>query len=154
VYAQQPTTVPGPEIVGRGWEPELELIDGIGKKSAQQLAEVGVRTVPQLLEQAHTLRGRQELSRMTGISTARLEAWVRFGDLMRLHGVSPEHARLLRDAGVKSVADLAGLDPEAVYDQIRAVFDPEQHQLRRIPRPELVRAWVNEARQLPPLPLD
>ncbi|HBY98116.1 MAG: DUF4332 domain-containing protein [Ardenticatenaceae bacterium] len=149
--ASAPAAPPEPPPI---WAPELGLVDGIGKGYAQQLAEVGVETVPGLLAKAHSLAGRQELSRATGIPTSRLEAWARFADLMRLHGVVPEHVRLLLDAGFDSVADLAAVEPAVVYDRIRDVFRPERHQLHKAPPLSLVRAWVHEARRLPPVPFE
>lgn len=150
-------TVPAPGAPrepASAWEPELGLIDGIGKGYAQQLAEVGIRTVPALLARAHSLAGRQEISRVTGIPTSRLEAWARFADLMRLHGVVPEHVRLLLDAEFDSVADLAAVEPGEVYDRIRDAFKPERHHLSKAPPISLVRAWVHEARRLPPISLE
>ncbi|HYN89928.1 MAG TPA: DUF4332 domain-containing protein, partial [Ardenticatenaceae bacterium] len=83
--------------------------------------------------------------------SGRLEAWARAADLLRLHGVAPEHVRLLLDAGFDSVVDLAAVEAEVVADRIRSVFNPERHQLRKLPRPSLIRAWVQEARRLPPI---
>jgi predicted flap endonuclease-1-like 5' DNA nuclease len=131
------------------WEPELELIPGIGGGTAQALAQSGVRSVPELLRQAATRVGRQTLAQQTSISNSRLETFARIADFLRLHGVTPEYARLLSDAGFTSVAELGATDPALVVERVKKAFSPDTHNAKKPPRAPLIRAWVQEAARLP-----
>jgi hypothetical protein len=55
-----------------------------------------------------------------------------------------ESYRLLREAGVKNIPELARQDPELLNQRLRAISGtPRAH---RIPDPAIVRLWVWEAR--------
>lgn len=141
---------PPPDPVPAGWEPELELIYGIGENLARALAENGVRAIPDLLRQAATVAGRQALSRGSGIPPSRLETFVRLADFMRLHGVTTEYARLLHDAGFGSVGELGASNSDDLSDRLRRTYKPDVYNFKK-PSPALMRAWLKEAAQLQPI---
>ena len=94
----------------------LEALD-IGPARQTCLATVGVHTGEQLLERCGTPLGRVELHEITGLGVAQLLDWALTLDLQRLPGMTAEHARLLRRAGVDGIALLRNRNPEWVFER-------------------------------------
>lgn len=74
------------------------------RKYAQRLARMKIGTTKDLLLRAATRRARWRLSRKTGISMKKLKNWFRMAEFLQISGVGPKMVRLIRDAGVKTLA--------------------------------------------------
>lgn len=67
-------------------------------------------------------------------------------DLESLTGVGEKYRALLRAAGVRSIAMLAGDEPDALLDRLTETNEAEEI-VKRLPRPGDVEDWVQKAKQ-------
>ncbi len=83
-----------------------------------------------------------EVARLIGVDQAAAEEFVTAAQLGTLRGVGMDNARQLWGLGVRSVAALAGADPEALTAGLREVMTRP-----RAGAPARVRVWVRAARE-------
>lgn len=122
-------------------------IEGIGPKYAEKLQKAGVHTITSLLNKGKTPKGRQELSKATGISDSLILQWVNHADLFRIKGVGSEYSDLLEAAGVDTVPELANRKPENLYQKLVSV-NQEKELVRKLPTEKQVEDWVSQAKQM------
>lgn len=127
---------------------KLTEIEGIGEAYAQTLAEAGIQTTEDLLEQGATPAGRRGIAEKTEISGKLILKWVNRADLFRVKGIGEEYADLLELAGVDTVPELAQRNPENLYQKLVTVNE-DRKLVRRLPSPTNVSDWVEQAKQLP-----
>ncbi len=127
---------------------KLLEIEGIGEAYANQLAEVGVRSLEDLLEKGSTPNGRKDLAEATGISGKLILEWVNLADLFRIKGISEEYSDLLEEAGVDTVVELAQRNAENLYAKLQEV-NAEKKLVRKLPALSQVTSWVAQAKELP-----
>jgi predicted RecB family nuclease len=127
---------------------KLETIEGISQTLADRLRTAGVRTVEALFRAGMTPEGRRKLAESTGISDARILAWVNRAYLMRFRGVGTEYRDLLEHVGVDTVAKLARRNPDRLYEQL-VEASGEKYLARRPPGRGIVTRWVEQARIMP-----
>jgi len=123
-------------------------VEGIGPTYAEKLNAIGIRTTVDLLEAGATRRGREELVEKTGISSKLILEWVNLADLFRIRGIGEEYSDLLEEAGVDTVVELSGRNPDNLYSKILEVNE-EKKLVRRLPRLDEIRDWVEQAKKLP-----
>lgn len=125
----------------------LEVL-GIGQVGEAALKAQGIRTVAQLLQQAGSRAQRSRLAKATGLSEVRLLTWVNHADLMRITGCGPEYARLLEEAGVDSVVELAKRDPAHLAQALAKANDlgGGMHAVDRLPSLATTILWVSNAK--------
>ncbi|MBM3258955.1 MAG: DUF4332 domain-containing protein [Candidatus Sericytochromatia bacterium] len=122
---------------------------GIGPVYAEALRQAGVENVMHLLENGHTRTGRERLARKTGISTKLLLTWVNHADLMRMTRTGPVYARLLEEAGVDTVAELARRDARNLRPTLESAHIKGGFRLSdRIPSVTTLNVWISRARAL------
>jgi predicted flap endonuclease-1-like 5' DNA nuclease len=91
---------------------------------------------------------RKDLAEKTSISPKLILKWVNNSDLFRVKGVGEEYADLLEKAGVDTVVELSTRDAVNLHAKILEVN--EAHKIvRRVPSPEMVEGWIEEAKTLP-----
>jgi predicted flap endonuclease-1-like 5' DNA nuclease len=122
-------------------------IEGIGETYAARLREAGIATDADLLERGHTRKGRADLAEVTGLAESLVLEWVNHADLMRIHGVGPEYADLLEEAGVDTVPELARRNPANLHVAIEKVV-ADQGLVRRTPSEGMIGDWITEATTL------
>jgi uncharacterized membrane protein HdeD (DUF308 family) len=127
---------------------EVSFIEGIGPKYGDALKEQGIETPLSLLETGATPNGRKQLAEKTGISGKLILTWVNQADLMRIKGIGSQYADLLEEAGVDTVPELAGRNPENLHAKVVEVNE-EKHFVKHSPGLHDVEAWVAEAKELP-----
>jgi predicted flap endonuclease-1-like 5' DNA nuclease len=96
----------------------LKDFRGVDVEHTARLAAAGIKDVKQMLEAGRTHAGRQKLADETGVPLAAIVELVKLSDLARIPGIKGIRARLYHDAGVDTVAEMAGWDPE----ELRAVL--------------------------------
>ena len=128
----------------------VEDIEGIGPVYAARLGELGIKTTEDLLNAGATRKGREDLVAQTELSPKLILRWVNLADLMRVPGVGEEYSELLEAAGVDTVKELRGRNPENLYQAMLAVNE-EKKLVRRTPHLREVEAWVQEAKELEPI---
>jgi len=123
-------------------------IEGIGKKYARKLHDVGVRSTTRLLAIGATKIGREDLAEHTGISEKLILEWVNLADLMRIKGIAEEYSDLLEEAGVDSVKELRKRNPKNLFEAMADVNE-QKFLVRRLPSRHQVKSWVDQAKNLP-----
>jgi len=123
-------------------------IEGIGKKYAVKLHDVGIYHTSELLEAGATPKGRKELAEKTGISHTLILEWVNLADLFRVKGIGEEYSDLLEEAGIDTVVELAHRNAENLHAKIVEVNDAKRL-VRRLPSQAAVEGWIAEAKKLP-----
>ncbi len=116
--------------------PRFEELWVAGAEERQRLAE-SYRDVF-ALAQARPAAVAQTVS----VDQAAAEEWVAAAQLATLRGLGMENARQLWALGVRSVAELATVDPEALSASLREVMPRP-----RAASPARVRVWVRAARE-------
>ncbi len=127
--------------------PTLIEIEGIGPANAAKLNAAGVRGTGGLLEKGATRKGRQELAKATGFSTKSILAWVNRADLFRVTGIGTQYSDLLEAAGVDTVVELAGRNPEALLAAM-AKANVKLNKVNQMPGLSNVKAWIKTAKSL------
>lgn len=122
---------------------------GIGPVYQQKLQAAGLRTALSLLETGHTRNGRLRLAQETGISPKLILTWVNHADLIRVTGAGPVYARMLEDAGVDTVAELAARNPNNLRDALETVRQKGgRTMVDRMPSTQTVADWITRAHDL------
>jgi hypothetical protein len=139
----------------------LSLVGGLARASLYQLSEVPllvkdrdarklrkarIFSTDDVLAKGGTAEGRAALARASGLPRATIDTLARRADLLRLDSISPDWALLLEAAGVKSVAQLATWDPEAL---VKAAGAASRAKKIAPPPDARLRAWVAQAKALP-----
>jgi predicted flap endonuclease-1-like 5' DNA nuclease len=120
----------------------------IKEREARKLHGAGIHSTDDLLQHAVDPAQRKQLAKETGLGAARVDQLARCSDLLRLSDIGPEFVMLLEAAGVKSVPDLAAMDPPALTKKMSAV-NKTRHLANPAPNEGQVRNWVNQAGKLP-----
>jgi small subunit ribosomal protein S1 len=123
-------------------------IEGIGEVYAARLAEAGIETTNDLLQQCMSAKGREELTEKTGISHKLILEWVNHADMMRVRGIGPQWADLLEAAGVDTVPELARRNPDNLYQALVEVNE-EKNLVRQLPSLDQLKEWIEQAKDLP-----
>lgn len=110
--------------------------------------DAGVQTTEQVLEASLTPKARTALSKKVGLSEADVKSFALDCELMQINGVGPKAVKLIRAAGVKNVADLAGRKPAELLPLLVSV-NSEQKITDTQPSMDLVQYWIEEAQRVP-----
>ena len=128
--------------------PKLENVEGIGEVYAASLREAGIRSIPALLREGSTPRGRQKIAEDSGLSSKRILTWINHADLKRIKGVERQYSELLEAAGVDTVVELAQRNPTNLHQKMLET-NQEKRLVRRPPSLSMVEKWVEQAKTLP-----
>ncbi|GBE25910.1 DNA polymerase IV [bacterium BMS3Bbin02] len=128
----------------------IDAIEGIGHKSATKLRKSRVRTTQALLKMGATKKGRKALAAASGIPEGSILEWVNRADLMRVRGVGEEYSDLLEAAGVDTVKELRRRNPANLLTMMIATNE-KKRLVRRLPTESMVKRWVDDAKELPPV---
>ncbi len=126
----------------------LVKVEGIGEAYAKKLAEAGISTTQALLEKGASPKGRKEIAEKTGISPKLILTWVNHVDLFRVSGIGEQYADLLEASGVDTVPELGQRNAANLYQKLIKV-NQEKKLVRQLPSETQVKAWIEQAKQLP-----
>ncbi|GEM_PF-397746 len=116
-------------------------------KILELLSKAGLLNTQKLLEMGATPKGRLELEEKSGISYEYILESINHADLFRIQGVGEEYADLLEEAGVDSVVVLAQRNPIQLHKTLMKT-NQEKRIVRKPPEVALVKAWVEQAKEL------
>ena len=126
----------------------ISELDGLRPGFAIKMRKAGIRTTEKLLETAKSLKGRQMLAEKTEIDQKQLLCVANLIDRMRIKGVGPEYAELLKAAGVNTVRELRYRNPARLADAM-AKANEERKLVRVLPSQHTVERWIDQAKKLP-----
>lgn len=125
---------------------ETGAIPGIQDEEASRLREIGVTDTEQLwMANAKRVAGAVDHEAST------VRRWQQQAELLALPRVGPRSAQLLVEAGVRSIPELAGWQPDELLERLRGEhmridLEPEEEMLD----PTHVDAWIENARDHDP----
>ncbi len=126
----------------------ISLIDGLGPHAQAKLKAQGIRTTAGLLEHAKTAKARKALAAKTSLSEQDLLAWANIADCMRIKGMGPAKAELLRAAGVVTVREFALRNPERLARAMKEAND-KRKLVQVLPSDKSIAELIQRARKLP-----
>jgi len=126
----------------------ISELDGLGPGFAIKMRKAGIRTTEKLLETAKSLKGRQMLAEKTEIDQKQLLCVANLIDRMRIKGVGPEYAELLKAAGVNTIRELRYRNPARLAEAM-AQANLDRKLVRVLPSQHTVERWIDQAKKLP-----
>ena len=96
----------------------LNKFRGVDPAVVDKLASVGIRNVVQMRESGRTHSNRQALAERIGVPIEAILELVKLSDLARIQGLKAIRARLYYDAGVDTLEQLAGWEPEELWQML------------------------------------
>lgn len=127
--------------------PTLKDIEGIGPVNAAKLNKAGVRGLNGLLKLGATRKGRQDISKATGINAKVILEWVNRADLFRVKGIGGQYSDLLEAAGVDTAVELSKRQPEALLEAMKKA-NAKLNKVNQVPGLSNVKAWIKNAKSL------
>ncbi len=132
--------VPGPVY--------LKDIPGLDPAYVAALAAIGIRQTKQLFERTVSPQERDAVCRLTKIPAQALLEMVQLSDLVRAGWVGPIFARLLYEAGARTLQQLTSASPDELFERAQAI-NHEQHLTRASFSSKDVAACIEMAKELP-----
>jgi len=124
------------------YETRLKDAYWIEPKYLNLLPKVGIGNLEDLILKTHEKKETEELALRLLIPKEELIHWIEYAKLTQLKGLGIENLRLLRALGIHSVADLAGKDPDGLYEKML-----QFRQINPNLRKAKVRIWIKEAQK-------
>jgi len=112
-----------------------------------KLEAAGFDTSERILEAVRTPGQRTALARQLEVEPVVILKLAYRADLARVKGVGGVFADLLEEAGIKTVEDLARVDPDGLYSRL-VKLNRQTMRAGRAPTHRAVKGWVAHARQL------
>lgn len=129
----------------------LQELPGLAPEFQQKLAQHGIQTTGQLLQQSRTPSQRQSLARQLHLPLRYINKWFALADLARVPSVGCQYNGLLLHAGIISVAQLTQVSLGTLHAQLRRFHVTNLRRSDLCPDPGQIAIWLKEARQLPTL---
>lgn len=117
--------------------PQLAELWVVNDQARASLASTGFKDVFALAR-----AGTAEVARSAGVDEGAARAWISAARLATLRGIGVVNARLLWQADIRSLGDLAESDPRELSERLREMTDRP-----RAATPAKVRVWVRAARR-------
>ncbi|MDH3223531.1 MAG: DUF4332 domain-containing protein, partial [Gemmatimonadota bacterium] len=137
-------TPPGaPPVMPASGHP-LSHLGEVPPDAAEKLRAMGIGDTAALHERFEVGVDPEELARVLGVEARRVRRWRTLTGLMQLPSIEAEHAWLLEIAGVASLDQLAGEDPEELAQRM-ADLNRDQGLGLLVPDPPRVTGWVDSA---------
>ncbi len=125
-------------------------IEGIGGANAKKLAGAKIKTVSSILKKGCTKKGRQDISKESGIDESLILKWVNMADLYRIKGIGSEYSELLEKTGVDTVKELRNRIADNLYAKI-IELNKNKKMVRQLPGLKKVKYWIEAAKKLTPM---
>lgn len=122
---------------------------GITEEVAQALKAQDITNSEQFLEHAKTPAQRKELAKSCDCEVAVIRELANRADLARLKGIGGVYSDLLEHAGVDTVKELRNRRPDNLHAKILEVNEAGQYS-KHPPTEDMVKDWVEQAKDLPP----
>ncbi len=127
---------------------KISNVEGVGPVYTEKLGAAGIVTTDQLLEKGATPQGRKSVAEASGISEKLILEWVGMVDMFRVNGVKGQFSELLKAAGVDTVMELAGRNPENLHAKMVEVNN-EKNLSGRAPAMSEIEQWISQAKAMP-----
>lgn len=125
----------------------LSQFPGIPFEYIMVLRSLKINTSREFLPACRDPIQRLELSKDTGIPEVRLMEMAALAGIAEIPGLGPVTARLLYEAGAKSVEQLKKAETGALYQQCRKIIRERKYD-REPPAEQEIAHWISEARSI------
>jgi predicted flap endonuclease-1-like 5' DNA nuclease len=129
---------------------KIDEIEGIGPAYAEKMVAAGIANTDDLLKKCATPAGRAAVAAATGMGESTILKWTNMADLMRISGIGPQFAELLKGTGVDTVKELRNRNAENLAESMKTVND-EKKLARVSPPGATVSKWVAAAKDMDPI---
>lgn len=110
----------------------LDDLRGITSETIMKLIAANIKTVGEFLKAGIDPAGRSNLSKITKLSTKEITALCNNADILRLEGVDPNLAKLLKDSGVDSIKALKSHNANRLHEQM-VIINNKKHYVDKVP---------------------
>ncbi|HQC44731.1 MAG TPA: DUF4332 domain-containing protein [Myxococcota bacterium] len=124
---------------------DLDSIDLVDEAMVTKMAEMGIETTSQLLEQS--AKSPKRLAKKLSVSVKTVREWRAFCSLLGVNGIGPKVAKVLTAGGIKNIEMLAKQDPDNLSLLIQKTNEKVEI-LGKVPEVETVAIWINSAKEL------
>jgi predicted flap endonuclease-1-like 5' DNA nuclease len=123
-------------------------LKGVTHDVSAKLKQQGLADSEKFLAAAKTPAGRKDLASKTGVDHKVILELANRADLARVEGIGAVFSDLLENAGVDTVKELAKRDANNLHAKLSEV-NQKLKLSGRLPTPEQVKEWVEQAKKLP-----
>jgi len=127
----------------------IQDVEGIGPSYRDKLQNAGIKTTADFLKLCCDKKGRAEIASKTAISEKLILTWANQADLMRISGIGPQFAELLKASGVDTVKELKNRRPDNLATKM-AEINSAQNLAKTSPAEKLIAGWVEAAKNTTP----
>ncbi len=124
----------------------IKQLKGATPEIAAKLRACGLDTAEKFFEAVITAKDREELAASTGIDKNIILELANRADLARLKGIAGVYGDLLEEAGVDTVKELKGRDPEHLHAKLLEI-NAAKNLTPKPPTFKNVQTWVSLARR-------
>jgi hypothetical protein len=142
---------PPPGLKSANWP--IAHLPGLGLEDCQQLQDLGIRSTFDLLRTTQSRTHQTHLAQKLHLHLHHIQKWIALADLARVPAVGLDGCGLLLHAGVTSVARLAEISPGLLHKQVLKLQVSTYQTPNRAPSAGEISGWINQAKQLPKLPI-
>lgn len=125
---------------------KVHELKGISSELADALKASGIDDSAKLLAATGQAADRKALAAKHGVEARQLLELANRADLARIKGIGAVYGDLLEQAGVDTVMELRNRNADNLFAKIGE--SAEKLGVKRVPRIEEVRDWVEQAKQL------
>lgn len=125
----------------------IAKVRGVNAELAASMKSLGFKTSDDLLASGRTPAGRKDLAAKLGVDGKELLVAINHADLSRVSGIGEVFSNLLEEAGVDTVAELAGRRPDNLLAKMVEINNAAKV-AKRLPVIAQVEDWVNQAKGL------
>jgi predicted flap endonuclease-1-like 5' DNA nuclease len=125
-------------------------IEGIGPAYAEKLAACNINTTDDFLKLCCSAKGRDTVAEQTGLSATHILTWANMADLMRVSGIGPQFAELLKASGVDTVKELRTRNADNLADKLNEI-NAAKNLTKGKATTDTVQGWINAAKDMDPM---
>jgi len=126
----------------------IDCLPGLMQSELKLLQQHQINNTQLLLKLTHTTESRKILANQLGLNQKHINKWVVLADLARLPSVGDRYCGLLLHAGIASTTQLSQTPFDRLHRQIVRLQVATLQRKDLSPPVELVKKWVEEAKQL------
>ncbi len=126
----------------------LNRLNGMSRDIVSKLKAQGIKNSKDLLDACRTPAERAELAKRMEMDPNLILVLTHRADLARIRNIGGVYGRLLEEAGVDTVGELANRQPESLRAQLNEI-NAQKRMAGRVPAQAMVNGWVSKAQKLP-----
>ena len=104
----------------------LSKLDVFSDSELKQLEKAALKSTRDLYEHGLTLSERKALSEQLSISHEKIVAALELSDLLRINGVGPVYAKILKEMGINNASAFLEIDSQDAVEQYKKINE-EKH---------------------------